>query len=123
MSAYVIWIDSAEAKVFKLKAGAVETKHLHPHGHKHHIEPVGKKHTHHPEWESLFKDVETHIGDASEILILGPGEAKTAFKSHLEKHAHGLASKVVGLETTDHPTENQILAHARKFFKASDLFS
>jgi stalled ribosome rescue protein Dom34 len=123
MSAYVIWIDSAEAKVFKLKAGGMETKHIHTHGHKHHSDPHGHSSNHHPLREQLFKDVETHVSDATEILIMGPGEAKTLFKHHLEKHRpHDLAKKVVGMETTDHPTENQVLAQARKFFKSSDLF-
>ena len=36
-----------------------------------------------------------------------------------EKHPQ-LVSKVVGVETADHPTGREIVAHARSYFKASD---
>jgi hypothetical protein len=31
-----------------------------------------------------------------------------------------LVSKIVGVETADHPTGGEIVAHARSYFKASD---
>jgi hypothetical protein len=31
-----------------------------------------------------------------------------------------LVSKIVGVETADHPTRGEIVAHARSYFKASD---
>jgi hypothetical protein len=36
-----------------------------------------------------------------------------------ENHRH-LVSKIVGVETADHPTGGEIVAHARSYFKASD---
>jgi stalled ribosome rescue protein Dom34 len=123
MSAYTVWIDSREAKVFKMAAGGLETLHIHAHGAKHHSEPHGK-HAGHHDAEALYKDTAKALADASEILILGPGEAKGHFKTHLEKHFGGtLAKKVVGVEAMDHPTDNQIVAQARKFFKSYDLFN
>lgn len=124
MSAYVIWIDSVEAKLFNLSQKGQSPKHIHAHGHKHHKDPHGKhSEKHHPESESVFKDLCPLIHDASEVLLIGPGEAKTAFKSYLDKHfSTTLAKKVVGVETVDHPTEPQIKEIARKFFKTFDLF-
>ncbi|MEK6578144.1 MAG: translational machinery protein [Bdellovibrionota bacterium] len=125
MAAYVVWIDSREAKVFKLSPEGTQIHHLHTHGKKHHSEPHGKQHAthHHPEWEILFKDVTQSIADAKEVLIMGPGEAKTHLKTHIETHhKHDLAKTIVGMQTVDHPTENQILAESRKFFKSFDTF-
>ena len=124
MSAYVVWIDSHESKIFKLTPHGIESKHLKTHGHKHHTEAHGKHSGgHHPESETLFRDTAKAIGDASELLIMGPGEAKTSFKSHLDKHhSSDITKKVVGVETADHPTDNQIVAAAKKFFKNYDLF-
>ncbi len=126
MSAYVVWIDSREAKIFHLKPGKVDLKHLHAHGDEH----TGKRahgrrvDSHHPGADKLFHEVAQEIQDATEVLIVGPGEAKGHLKKHFETHHHGaLAQKVVGVEPMDHLTENQILAFARKFFKAHDLFT
>jgi len=52
------------------------------------------------------------------------GLAKDHFKTHLETHhTAGLAKRIIGMEVVDHPTDNQILAASRKFFKTYDLFN
>lgn len=120
MSAYVVWMDFKEAKVFKLAAGQKpELAHLKAHGGKHHNEGHGN---HHPEAAPFFNDAMKALTDASEILLLGPGEGKNAFKKHMEAHQKNLAAKVVGVEAVDHPTDNQIMEKARKFFQNYDLF-
>ena len=39
---------------------------------------------------------------------------------HIHTHDHELADRVVGIETADHPTDKQIVAHARTTFKVAD---
>lgn len=124
MSAYVIWTDVREGKVFKMTPKGPEMKHFHAHGPKHPHEPQGKhQEKHHPESESLFKDMASAIGDATEILVVGPADAKIHFRHFLEEHHGDLARKIVAIETMDHNvTDNQVLAAARKFFKTYDLY-
>lgn len=124
MSAYVLWLDTQEAKLFKLVPQEAQKQHLKMHGHKHFKHPHGKHEGHHhPDAERFYAEVAQSVKDASELLIMGPGEAKTQFKHHLDKHFKStIAEKVVGIETVDHPTDNQILERARKFFKNYDLF-
>lgn len=118
-STYVIWLDSQKAKIFKLDVAGVQESELHAHGHKHHEQPHGHHSGgHHPEAEKLFKDLAHALHGATEILLLGPGEAKVHFKTYLGKHDHPLAEKIVGIQTVDHPTANQVLELARKFFKS-----
>ena len=31
-----------------------------------------------------------------------------------------LVEKIIGVETVDHPTDNQLVAHARRYFRAAD---
>lgn len=31
-----------------------------------------------------------------------------------------MADKVIGVETVDHPTDGQVLAYARRYFRAAD---
>lgn len=124
MSPYVVWLDFNEAKIFKLVPHETERTRMKMHGMKHFKHPHGRSEAHHhPDADRFFGDICVEVKDASELLILGPGEGKKAFKSYLEKHfKSGLASKLAGIETVDHPTENQILEHARLFFKAYDLY-
>ena len=124
MASYVIWMDSKEGKIFDLEPEGTKVRHLHTHGHKHRPQPGGdgnKDHNH--GLDPFFKEIANSIKDAKEVIVLGPSEAKLHFKNYLEKHfAHTLAKSVVAVEAADHPTDNQILAHARKFFKAFDAF-
>lgn len=74
--------------------------------------------------EHFFRDLAAKLKDAEKLLILGPGLAKNHFKNHLETHdTGGLAKRIIGIETRDHPTENKILTEARRFFKHYDLFN
>jgi hypothetical protein len=54
------------------------------------------------------------IRDAESILIFGPGEAKSELKERLEKHK--LGERIVGIETVDRMTRNQIAAKVRRRF-------
>lgn len=118
MSAYVIWIDQEHAKLFQLTPQGPEKKEIRKKVVKHHTKGDLDKNQ---GVEHFYHEVSQSLGSATELLIVGPGVAKNHFKNHLETHHHkGLAGKVVGVESMDHPTDNQILAAARKFFKVYD---
>jgi hypothetical protein len=68
----------------------------------------------------FFTEVEAALGDAKEILIVGPAGAKVELETHMKQHAKDLAACVVGIEPVDHPSDGQLLAMARKYFHASD---
>jgi hypothetical protein len=57
------------------------------------------------------------IHEADSILIFGPGEAKGELQKQLEGQA--LGERIVGIETTDKMTDDQIAAKVRKHFKDS----
>ena len=122
MAIYVVWMDSEKAQIFNLKTTGIVKSHLEKHKGGHHTH-TGKDHHGDPNTEHFFRDLSTRLKDAEEILILGPGLAKNHFKTHLESH-HGAAvlKKIVGIENSDHPTDNQILASARKFFATYNLY-
>ena len=122
MAHYVIWLDSENAHIFKLAEAGIQRSNLKLKEFNHHTH---NKKDHHgdPGTDHFFKELAVRLSDAEELLILGPGLAKNHFKTHLETHhAAGLAKNIVGMENSDHPTDNQILATARKFFKTYNLF-
>jgi hypothetical protein len=51
------------------------------------------------------------------VLITGPANAKTELVKHIERHVPTLSARIVGVETVDHPTDGELVAHARKYFK------
>ena len=61
-----------------------------------------------------FPEVVESLRDAEAILIFGPGEAHGELKKRLE-HAR-LGDRVVGIETADKMTDNQITAKVRERF-------
>jgi hypothetical protein len=114
----VVWIDHREARVFHFNPAEADKQVLHP------DRPA--KHLHHkamsigsgnaPEDHAVAQA----FADAGEVLITGPGSAKTELVKHIDHHDPVLKKKVVGVETVDHPSDGQLLAHARKYFKAAD---
>lgn len=64
--------------------------------------------------DRYYDEVITHLHDATAILIFGPGEAKGEFKKRLEHQ--GFGSCVVGMETVDKLTSNQIAAKVNDYF-------
>ena len=117
MTPYVVWMDSEKANLFNIKTSSVEKSHLNLHGADHHTRSKKDLHeVHH--LEHFYRDLAIKLNDADQILILGPGLSKNHFKTYLETHhKKDLGSKIVGLEHSDHPTDNQIIATAKKYFK------
>lgn len=123
MANYVIWLDSEKAQIFNLTTKGPVKSHLEKKSINHHTHDKHHNHTD-PATDHFFHDLSNTIKDAEEILLIGPGLAKTHFKTYLENHhLAALAKKIIGTENSDHPTDNQILATARKFFQKYDLFN
>lgn len=121
MSSYVVWIDQEHAKIFKfLPGGKTENQSVKRHTHEHHTAP---DQNHQKGHDAFYHDVAGHLKGAQEVLLVGPGLGKDHFKTHLEKHHHAeLLKSVIGTVSMDHPTDPQIVAEARKVFRAKDLF-
>tara|TARA_B110001454_G_C12723220_1_gene435924 strand:- start:8793 stop:9206 length:414 start_codon:yes stop_codon:yes gene_type:complete len=122
MSDYIVWLDSEKAHVFELNAELKQSK-LQKENFEHQIKHKKGNHEQHLN-EILFKKIAERLTESNKILLMGPGLAKNQFRVYLdEHHTHSLGKHVVGVETCDHPTDNQILAIARKFFAHYDLFN
>ena len=121
----VCWMDHNEARVFHFDAHTRERVTIHPGSPAHHLHPT--KHLHNKRAaEASHSDKHFHEGvaaalaDAQEILLLGPGQAKTEFGAFLKARNPDLAKRVVATESADHPTDGEIVGRARRHFKAID---
>jgi stalled ribosome rescue protein Dom34 len=118
----VVWLDHAEAHVMHFSPQEVEKQIILPaEPHKQlHIKSgkagAGKA----KEDQKYFHDIAQALDGASEVLVVGPANAKLQFIKHIHAHDKGLVDKIIGVETVDHPTDGQIVAYARKYFVAKD---
>ena len=115
----VVWIDHHEARVFHFNRNDVErlvirpdnpTQHIH-----HKANTIGSGHA--AEDQDFLHRVAGALAAAQSILITGPANAKTEFVKHIHRHEPRLVARIVGVETVDHPSDNELVALARKYFK------
>ncbi len=117
---YIIWLDSEKAEVFGLNTDGIEKSNVKKSGGSHQSrdnDNVSDEHLKH-----FYSDLSSKLNDAEKLLIMGPGESKTHFKTYLDSHAAVLSKNVLSVENSDHPSDNQILDQGRKFFKTYPHF-
>ena len=118
----VMWIDHHEARVFHFSQDDVDTLVLRP-GHPtrnihHKSNTIGSGHD--KRAPEFLRAAAQSIADAGAVLITGPSNAKTELMKHIEKHEPKLMKTILGVETVDHPSDAQLVALARKYFKTAD---
>jgi stalled ribosome rescue protein Dom34 len=118
----LVWIDHQQARIFHIDASGSDLERIrssNPHQHLHH--KANSSDSGHAAIDTRFL---SHIADALEpagsILILGPAGAKTELASYIQHKRPDLAKRISGVETVDHPTDGQLVAHARSFFEKED---
>jgi hypothetical protein len=118
----VVWIDHHEARVFHFNADDAERAVVHaqqPSRHIHHkAHSIGSGHS--PEDQHFFHEVVQAIGTAGAVLIGGPANAKHELFKHIQRHEPLLVSRIAAVEALDHPTDRELVAHARHFFRGAD---
>ena len=118
----VVWIDHREAKVFWFDRDHADGSRIKSHksfdqAHKHAGTVDGGRTA---TDDHYLHEVVEALAESQEWLVIGPGDAKDAFVKHVKHHDHALAGRIIAVENADHPTDGQIVALARKFFKAAD---
>jgi stalled ribosome rescue protein Dom34 len=114
-----VWLDHNEARIFHVDLDGFDEQTLRAPRHHIHRHPKGAAEPHaHPDDERrFFADVAKALASADEVLLLGPSTAKSEFLHFIESHARDLTGKVQAVETADHPTDAQIVAHVRTHFR------
>lgn len=118
----VVWIDHREAHVISFNAEDAEAALVHAHGghrqvHHRHGSIGGARENEDP---AFFRGVSDAVRACGAILVTGPAAAKLHLYDWWKAHDPAIAAKVAGIETSDHPTDGQILKHARAYFDADD---
>jgi stalled ribosome rescue protein Dom34 len=115
----VLWIDQKEARIFELDEQNVASAIVNPPGRHIHRHPkaLELRTRNHPEDEHrYFHDVAQSLAGCAQILLVGPAQTKLHFFRYLHDHDRQLAAKIVGVESSDHPSDGQLIAHLRTYF-------
>jgi stalled ribosome rescue protein Dom34 len=116
-----VWIDHQEAKIFHLTAEGFDSSTFEaPRHHVHRHQEATAERNHSADSERFYHQVARALAEVEEVLVVGPASAKLEFIKHVHKHDRALVEKIIGVETVDHPTDNQLVAHARRYFRAAD---
>ncbi|MHB0992012.1 MAG: translational machinery protein [Burkholderiales bacterium] len=118
----IVWIDHVEAHIFSINPDDVESSIVKPAQAPQHLHnkrgSTGSGRA--PEDQHYYHEVVEALRGTKEILIAGPANAKLNLIKHIHNHDRDLVANIIGLETVDHPSDAQLLAYARKYFKAAD---
>lgn len=111
MSVAVVWLDLEQAKLFhfthdRMQREIVQVRRVDHHTH--------RKEGDERDSVVMYDEVAKRLEGARRILVLGPGIARLHFVDRLNEKFKAIASSIIGCEASDHPTDAQIAAHARK---------
>lgn len=117
----VAWIDHAEAHVIHFNPETSNTAVIRSHAGNPHLHTKAAGGTGRVgENAQYFDAVADDLRQVAEILLVGPGTEKLELMKYLLKHQPAIAERVMSVETVDHPTDGQLLKHARKYFLRAD---
>lgn len=115
----VIWVDHRQARIFHVGLTGTDeivlrshlpTQHIH-----HKANSIGAGHV--SEDENFLKSIAQALEDAGQILILGPSVEKVVLNNYLRENDPKLSARIVAVESADHPSDREIIAYAKQYFK------
>lgn len=109
----VVWMDASEAHVLMFDREHVEAQRVKSRSHHKH---QGKT-THDPDY---YPAVAAALAGTHEVLLTGPGTTRDGFRAWCDTHQPAVAKVVVDSIVSDHPSDGQVVALARKYFERHD---
>lgn len=110
----VVWIDQKEAHVLLMDPQQHQAQRIVARGHHRH---QGHHQGTPSDLAALFADVARALQGAHEILLTGPGLARTEFKTWCSAHRPSTAAMIVDSIAPDHPRDAQLLPMAQTYYK------
>jgi hypothetical protein len=140
MSTYhaIVWMDRTEAHVIMFDREHVEAQKIKSRSH--HLATGGHvgshqlmhgrgasasgSHSaqggHESSDENFYHAVAKALEGVHEVLLTGPAEGKDEFHAHCKRHDKAVDKAIVGVVSTNHPTDPQLVALAKQYFLKHD---
>jgi hypothetical protein len=111
----VAFVDHQSAQVLQFGSEHVVERKVHAHLKftRQHGSGVRTEH-------EFFGKVCDALDGIAEVLVVGGHVGLADFRHYVDKHRPLTAKRIVGYEVVDHPTENELVALARKHFVKYD---
>jgi stalled ribosome rescue protein Dom34 len=119
---FLVWIDHQMAKIVNFNLEEVNisivksgrgAQHLHHKANSGDSGHVGVD-------ADYLKQVAQALQGAGAIVITGPASAKNELVTYIHREHPELAKRLSGVMALDHPSDGELIAFARKFFRADD---
>jgi stalled ribosome rescue protein Dom34 len=117
-----VWLDHKQAMIIATSNQESEGEYgiIKKISAQHHSDHSSSEDAHHKkasqEVHKLYEAISHEVSAHDEIYITGPGTAQEELKNFLAKDMH-FKNKEISLGTSDHPTENQMIAEVRDHFQ------
>lgn len=117
MSLYhaVVWTDHQQAQILQFDAEHVQAQKVRAHSH-HTAQHGSVVRTQH----EFYAELCAALDGIAEVLVTGSRTSLADFRHYVEKHRPALSPRIVAWEAANQPTTAQLVALARKFFRAYD---
>jgi stalled ribosome rescue protein Dom34 len=112
----VVWMDHHEAHVVMFDREHVQAQRIHSRSHHKHQGKVGDA-------LAFYQDIAKALTGTHEVLLTGPGLARQAFRSWCQQHQADTAQTIVDSIASDHPSDAQLAALAKQYFKKFDVMA
>lgn len=109
----VIWMDHCEAHVLMFDREHMQAQRIKSRSHHKH---QGKD----DDNSTFFAAIAAALTGAHEVLLAGPGLARNQFREWCSHHQPAVAAMIVDSVVADHPSDAQLVALARQYFKKFD---
>ncbi len=111
-----VWMDHQAAHVLMFDREHVESQRVKSRSHHKHQGKGGDA-------AAFFGDIAQSLSGTREVLLAGPGAARNEFRDWCQAHAKATAEVIVDSIATDHPSDKQLVALARQYFKKFDAMA
>lgn len=112
----VVWIDQSEAHVLMFDRQHMQAQRIKSRTHHKH---QGKA----DDSGAFFADVAGSLAGTHEVLLTGPGLVRNQFRAWCSGHLPAVADAVVDSVAADHPSDGQLVALARQYFRKFDAMA
>lgn len=111
----VVWTDHHSAKVLQL-----DDEHATAHVIREHTRHTAQHGSAVRSEHEFYAEVCDKLDEVGQVLVTGSHTALADFRHYVDKHRPQTAARIAAYETVDHPSENQLVALARKHFVARE---
>lgn len=118
----VVWIDEDEGRIAYIGAHDARSIAAAPDGIRIHrraraASPQDRRAT---DDHVFYQKIANDLASVRKFLVLGPAEAKIRFLKHLHRYDPRLIVRLSAIESTEHLTDEELLATAQAHFKRAE---